>query len=100
MPGAVPYQMPPSFQPMNMGLEKRNKKRNIWGQILDRIQDPIIVSVLIFVLSLPALHTMSGKYASWAFAVGGQLSWLGLFALSVLGGIIFGMYKTAMSILG
>ena len=100
MPGAVPYQMPPSFQPMDMSLEKRTKKRNIWGQILERIQDPIIVTVLIFVLSLPALHTVVGKYAAWAFAVGGQLSWLGLFALSILGGMIFGTYKSVASLLG
>lgn len=100
MPGAVPYHMPPTFQPMNMAMEKRNKKKNIWSQILERIQDPIVVTILIFLLSLPAFHTVAGKYASWAFAVGGQLSWLGLFALSVLGGLLFSVYKGVVGFLG
>jgi hypothetical protein len=68
--------------------------------ILDRISDPIMVAILIFVLSLPVLHTYSARYASWGFAIGGQLSWLGLIALSLVGGALFGIYRTSRDILG
>ena len=73
--------------------EPVKRKRNIWSSILSAIQDPLVVSLLVFVLSLPVLHTFLGKYAGWAFAIGGQLSWLGLIALSLLAGSLFGCYK-------
>jgi hypothetical protein len=70
------------------------------SSILDRITDPFVVAILIFVLSLPVLHTYGARYASWAFAIGGQLSWLGLIALSLVGGALFGIYKASRDILG
>jgi len=89
----------PSFK-MEPAGEKRTKKRNIWATILDRIRDPLVVALLVFVVSLPALHTLIGKYATWAFAVGGQLSWLGLLALSAATGLTFGLYKTGTELVG
>jgi hypothetical protein len=68
-------------------------KKNIWSTILEQIRDPIFVIFLFFVLSLPVFHTFVGKYATWAFAIGGQLSWLGLGALSVLAGLLFGVFR-------
>ena len=79
--------------------ERKPKKKNIWSTMLGRIQDPLFVSLLVFVLSLPVLHIFLGKYASWAFAVGGQLSWLGLITLSLLAGVLFGTYKTVSDLL-
>jgi hypothetical protein len=70
------------------------------SSFLDRITDPIVVAVLIFVLSLPVLHTYGARYASWAFAIGGQLSWLGLIVLSLIGGVLFGTYRASRDILG
>ena len=74
--------------------ERKPMRKNIWSTAMERIHDPLVVSILVFVLSLPVLHVFLGKYASWAFAVGGQLSWLGLIALSILAGLLFGTYKT------
>ena len=78
--------------------ERKPMRKNIWSTLLGRIQDPLFVSLLVFVLSLPVLHIFLGKYASWAFAVGGQLSWLGLISLSLLAGLLFGTYKTVGSL--
>ena len=75
-------------------------KKNIWSNILDRLFDPIIVAVLVFTLSLPVLQTFLSKYATWAFSLGGQLSWLGLIAKSILAGVLFALYKVASSALG
>ena len=79
--------------------EPAPRKRNT-SSFLDRLTDPIAVAILIFVLSLPVLHTYGARYASWAFAIGGQLSWLGLIALSLVGGALFGIYRTSRDILG
>lgn len=65
------------------------RKKNMWSNITSRLRDPLIVMILVFVLSLPMLHTQLAKYASWAFAVGGQLSWFGLIAMSLLAGVLF-----------
>lgn len=69
------------------------RKRNMWSTISESVRDPLIVSVIVFVLSLPILHTQLAKHAGWAYAVGGQLSWIGLFMVSVIGGVLFGITK-------
>ena len=67
---------------------------------MDGLVDPLIVAVLMFTLSLPVLQTFLSKYATWAFSLGGQLSWLGLIAKSLLAGVVFALYKTAAAALG
>ena len=76
------------------------KKKNIWSSIVEKVRDPLLVAVLVFVVSLPVLHTMAAKYVGWAFAVGGQFSWLGLIALSLASGILFGLLQGAANLLG
>jgi hypothetical protein len=103
MPPMMMQQAPPIYQqqyqqhyvPVDDEPEqvKGKKKRNVWSSIMDRILDPIIVAFIVFIVSLPVLHTFIGKYAAWAFAVGGQLSWFGLIALSMIAGLIFGAYR-------
>ena len=102
-PAMMQQQPPPQQRYIQMEDDtnyRPKKRRNLWSDILERIRDPIIVSVLIFVLSLPVLHTLLNKYAAWAFAVGGQLSWLGLIALSAVAGSTFGVYQTGAHLLG
>jgi hypothetical protein len=87
----VPYDdAPPSGLP----------KKNIWSNILDNIIDPLLVAVLVFTLSLPALQTFLSKHAPWAFSLGGQLSWIGLAAKSALAGVLFTLFKMAATLLG
>jgi hypothetical protein len=88
----VPYDDEPS--------NATGPKKNVWSNILDSLIDPLIVAVLIFTLSLPVLQTFLSKYATWAFSLGGQLSWLGLIAKSLLGAVLFALYKMAASALG
>ena len=75
-------------------------KRNIWSQMLEQIRDPIFVMIMFFLLTLPVFHTFLGKYATWAFAVGGQLSWLGLLSLSFLAGLLFAVFRGGCGLLG
>jgi hypothetical protein len=80
--------------------EYRPRKKNVWSNIVERLRDPIIVSILFFVLSLPMLHTQVAKIAGWAFAVGGQLSWLGLAAFSALAGLLFAVFQGGADLIG
>ena len=101
MPMMVQQQQQPNFVPYDdEPSNATGPKKNVWSNILDRLIDPLIVAVLIFTLSLPVLQTFLSKYATWAFSLGGQLSWLGLIAKSVLGAVLFALYKMAGSALG
>jgi hypothetical protein len=105
MNGQIPMmvqqqQQPPQFVPYEDDSTSVGPQKNVWSNILDRLFDPIIVAVLVFTLSLPVLQTFLSKYATWAFSLGGQLSWLGLIAKSILAGVLFALYKVVGSALG
>jgi hypothetical protein len=91
-----------NYVPIQTNTPKRSaiKKKNIWSSIVDTIRDPIVVAFIVFLISLPALHTFAGKYAGWAYVLGGQLSWLGLIAKAVLGGALFAVYRIGVGLLG
>lgn len=76
------------------------RRKNAWSTVLDGLRDPLLVACIVFVVSLPVLQTYLGKYAGWAFAVGGQLSWLGLAAKSVVAGALFGLLRLSAHLLG
>ena len=80
-------------------VKPRARKSNIWSSILDRLRDPLVVGLLVLILIFPALHTQLAKYASWAYAVGGQLNYIGLGAISLLAALIFGIYKAVSDLL-
>ena len=75
-------------------------KKNMWSSLLEQIRDPLFVVVLFFLLSLPVFHTFVGKYATWAFAIGGQLSWAGLSALALCAGLLFALFRVRCSLAG
>jgi hypothetical protein len=80
-------------------VKPRARKSNIWSSILERLRDPLVVGLLVLILVFPALHTQLAKYASWAYAVGGQLNYIGLGAISLLAALVFGIYKVVSDLL-
>jgi hypothetical protein len=115
-PGPMRMQQPPMYDPRAFQqqpqqrqqyvpvdeeeeVKPRARKSNIWSSILDRLRDPLVVGLLVLILIFPALHTQLAKYASWAYAVGGQLNYIGLGAISLLAALIFGIYKAVSDLL-
>ena len=80
--------------------ETKPRRKNLWSWVADRVRDPFFVAMLVFILSLPVLHTAMAKVVPWAFAVGGQLSYIGLITISLLAGGLFGLYKASHDVLG
>jgi hypothetical protein len=70
-------------------------KRNKWSLSIESLVEPLLVGLLVCLLSLPALHTFASKHATWAYKMGGELSWSGLFVVSALGAVLFGLFRTA-----
>jgi hypothetical protein len=75
------------------------RRTNVWGRILGYIRDPLMVAILMFVLSLPGFHTVVSKFVPWAFAVGGELSYLGLILKSLFAGALFAVLQFGSSFL-
>ena len=96
----VQQQQQPNFVPYDDEPSNVAPRKNAWSNLLDHLVDPILIAVIVFTLSLPALQTFLSKYATWAFSLGGQLSWLGLIAKSILAGLLFALYKIAAGALG
>jgi len=84
-------------EPVDVPLPIKAKRGNIWNRILSNVRDPLIVAVLMFVLSLPGFHTVISKVVPWAFAVGGELSYLGLIVKSVFAGGLFALLQVGAS---
>lgn len=99
MPMHMPMQQQQRYVPVDDD-EYKPRKKNMWSNISSSLRDPVMVAILVFIVSLPVLHTQLAKVAGWAFAVGGQLSWLGLIALSLISGILFGTMKGVASLVG
>jgi hypothetical protein len=84
-------------EPVDAPLPIKAKRGNIWNRILSNVRDPLIVAVLMFVLSLPGFHSVISKVVPWAFAVGGELSYLGLIVKSVFAGGLFALLQLGAS---
>jgi hypothetical protein len=75
-------------------------KRNGWSTLLDDLRDPLVVGLLVCLFSLPALHTWLAKRLTWAYKVGGSLSWLGfLLQFAIVAGI-FATYRQIVTVMG
>lgn len=68
-------------------------KRNKWSFSFDGLMDPLVVGILVCLLSLPVLHTWGGKHLTWAYKMGGELSWYGLLVVGALGAGLFALYQ-------
>lgn len=88
-PIASDSQGPSHHEPAVVSTAAVVTKQNAWSGVFVSIMDGLLVAVIVGVLSLPVLHTRFASYASWAYKVGGELSWTGLVTLSVLGGLLF-----------
>jgi hypothetical protein len=93
------YEFVPVEEPVEAPQPPKAKRTNIWGRIISHIRDPLIVVVLMFVLSLPGFHTVVSKLVPWAFAVGGELSYLGLILKSLFAGALFAVLQFGSSFL-
>jgi hypothetical protein len=75
-------------------------KRNGWSTLFDDLRDPLVVGLLVCLFSLPALHTWLAKRLTWAYKVGGSLSWLGfLLQFAIVAGI-FATYRQIVTVMG
>jgi hypothetical protein len=108
MPSMVPRMpmaaapSPPIFseEPTEMPVAAPTKRRgNFFNAAFERIKEPLLVACLMFFLSLPMFHSAASKVVPWAFAVGGELSYLGLIIKSLFAGGLFAVAQVGLAFL-
>ena len=75
------------------------RKGNLFNTIFQKIREPLLVACLMFILSLPVFHTAAAKVVPWAFAMGGELSYLGLIVKSLFAGGLFAVIQMGLAFL-
>jgi hypothetical protein len=94
---AYPQAPQPTYEKVEAPVPQSTKK-NSWSLLFDDMRDPIVVGLLVTLFSLPALHTWLAKRLTWAYKVGGSLSWIGfLLQFAIVAGL-FVTYRQIMKV--
>jgi hypothetical protein len=82
IPTRPPYQDP-------RDMEQEQPKKNWQGQWIDELKTPIMVALVIFVVTLPAVNVLVSHYAPTLLRPGGDLTPMGMAARALAGGALF-----------
>lgn len=64
-------------------------KSNWYGDIISQFRQPLLVAIIFFIISLPAVNVLIGFYVPALLRPGGDLTTMGLLAKSLLAGSLF-----------
>jgi hypothetical protein len=62
---------------------------NYYTDIISQLKQPILVAIIIFMVSMPALNVLLGYYVPSLLRLGGDLTMIGLAVRSLIGGFLF-----------
>ena len=80
-----------SVAPMQMQAPPTlvESRGNMYSEIIAQIKQPLLVSIIIFLVSLPILNVLIGHYLPSLFRMGGDLTTVGMVLKSLIGGFLF-----------
>lgn len=78
----------PQMQPQQPALVQP-AQGNFYADIITQIKQPLLVAIIIFLVSLPALNVLVGHYLPSMLRIGGDLTTAGLVVKSLFGGFLF-----------
>jgi hypothetical protein len=64
-------------------------KSNWYGEIVGQFRQPILVAIIVFIISLPAVNILVGFYLPSLLRAGGDLTTMGLLVKSLAAGTLF-----------
>jgi hypothetical protein len=64
-------------------------KGNAYMDIISQLKQPLLVAIIIFMVSMPALNVLMGYYVPSLLRLGGDLNMMGLAVRAVIGGFMF-----------
>jgi hypothetical protein len=93
---AYPQQQQPMYGQMQGGMASQMmptlmnvSKDNAYMDLFIQMKQPIIVAIIVFVVSLPAINILIGHYVPSLLRMGGDLTTAGLVVKSAVGGFLF-----------
>lgn len=90
MAGAI-AQMPPQQQVYE------EPKKNWQGQWIDELKQPILVAIVLFVMTLPAVNLLAVHYAPRLLRPGGDFTTVGLVVRAFAGGALFWAFQRVIA---
>jgi hypothetical protein len=61
----------------------------MYSEVIAQLKQPLLVAIIVFLVSLPALHVLIGHYFPTMIRLGGDLTTAGLVVKSLMGGFFF-----------
>jgi hypothetical protein len=91
--GPLPFnsmvpQMQQSIQQQNQVVYEEPKK-NWQGQWIDELKQPILVAIIVFIMTLPAINLLVSHYAPQLLRPGGDFTTMGMVVRAGVGGALF-----------
>jgi hypothetical protein len=74
------------MQPPTIVMET---KGNYYTDIVAQMKQPILVAIIVFIVSMPALNVLLGYYVPSLLRLGGDLNMMGLAVRAVIAGFLF-----------
>lgn len=87
--GAQYINQNPNIPYMQPTLMNAPIKGNLYSDILAQIKQPLLVSIIVFIVSLPVINVLIGHYLPSLLRIGGDLTTAGLLVKSAVAGFLF-----------
>jgi len=91
--GPIPFNASlPQMQQQQQQMQDtkyQQPEKNWQGQWIDELKQPILVAILVFIVTLPAVHLLVNHYAPSLLNPGGNLTNMGNLARAVFSGALF-----------
>lgn len=62
---------------------------NLYSELIHQMKQPLIVAIIVFIVSLPALNVLIGHYVPSLLRIGGDLTTAGMAIKSLIAGFLF-----------
>jgi hypothetical protein len=87
---AMAPQMQQSVQQVPQHVQIYEEPKKNWqGQWIDELKQPILVAIIVFVMTLPAVNLLVSHYAPNLLRPGGDFTTLGMVGRALVGGILY-----------
>jgi len=72
-------------------------RKNWQGQWIDELKQPILVAIIVFLMTLPAVNLLVSHYAPTLLRPGGDLTSTGMVARALVGGALFWVFQRVIA---
>lgn len=84
--------LPPTYSPPAYSAPKKNWQ----GQWIDELREPLMVAIIVFLVTLPALNVLVATYIPSLLRPGGDYTPLGMVARAAVGGALYWAFKNVV----